>query len=128
MTSLPSRMIFTGSMFKNSKYGSKIEDRRWKMASEMTPSSIFYPPSSYSTGHRAAFLCDMRLKFVAEFFYKRCRRHGRGIAEWTNRIAHDVAADVENQIEIGFFALAMFDAVKNLFHPVAALTARAALA
>ena len=70
----------------------------------------------------------MRFKFVAEFLDKCRRGHCRGIAERTNRIAHDVAADVENQIEIGFFALAMFDAVKNLFHPMAAFAAGTALA
>src|SRR5882724_7838334 len=121
-------VIFTGSMFKNSKYGSKIEDRCWKMASKMMPFSIFYPPSSYSMGHRAPFLCDVRFKFAAKLAYECARRPGGGITEGADRVARDVARDVENQIQITLFALAIFDPVQNLLHPVAAFAAWAALA
>ena len=61
------------------------------------------------------------------FFDKRRRRHRRRVAKRTDRIAHDVAADVENQIEIVLVAFAMLDAVKNLFHPVTAFAAWTAL-
>ena len=48
----------------------------------------------------AALLRDMLLELFAILFDKRRRRHRRGVAKGTDRIAHDVAADVENQIQI----------------------------
>src|SRR5206468_2945315 len=92
--------------------------------------SIAPPPITPSllSRYRAALFRNMRFKLVAVFLDKRCRRHSCRIAERTNRIPHDVAADVENQIEIALLARAVLDAVKNLFHPVTAFAARAALA
>ena len=52
----------------------------------------------------------MRFKLVAVFLDKRCRRHSCRIAERTNRIPHDVTADVENQIEIALLARSVLDA------------------
>ena len=70
----------------------------------------------------------MRFEFVPIFFYERCGRHGGGIAKGTDRITHDIAADVENEIHIAFIALPVLDAPEDLFHPVTTFAARAALA
>src|ERR1043166_3626161 len=70
----------------------------------------------------------MRFEFVAKFVYESRRGHCRRIAEGADRVAHDVAADVQNQLEIARFTFAIFNAVKNLFHPVAAFPTWAALA
>src|SRR5262245_56128607 len=69
----------------------------------------------------------MGFELVAKFADERPRRPGSGIAERANRIASDVAGDVENKIQITLFAVAVLNAVKNFFHPVAALAAWAAL-
>ena len=81
-----------------------------------------------SVSYRAASIDNVLLKFIPIFFYKGCGRHGGGIAKWTDRITHDVAADVENEIHVAFIALAVLDAPEDFFHPVATLAARAALA
>src|SRR5574341_22748 len=96
------------------------------IASKKMPSSILYPPSSCSS-YRASLLGDMRFELVAVFSDKRCRRHRRGVAERADRVAHDVGADVEDQIQIASLPFAILDAVKNLFHPVTSFAARAAL-
>src|SRR5215467_1823107 len=90
------------------------------------------PPFHYSIipllhSHRASLFLDVRFEFVAIFLNKRCCGHRRRITEWANRIAHDVAADIENEIEIALLALALLDAAKNFFHPVTAFAARSAL-
>src|SRR4030095_105779 len=77
--------------------------------------------------YHAAFLRDVFLKFFAILFYKRRRRHCRRVAKRTDGVAHDIVADVENKTEIALVALALFSAAKNLFHPVTAFAARAAL-
>jgi hypothetical protein len=90
---------------------------------------LIIPTLHYSNScpYRAASVDNVLRKFIPIFFYEGRGRHGRGIAKRTDGITHNVAADVENQIHIVFVALAMLDAVKNFFHPVAALAAGTAL-
>src|SRR5215471_15175315 len=90
------------------------------------------PPFHYSIipllhSHRAFLFLDVPFEFVPIFVDKRRRGHGCGVPEWANRIAHDVAADIENEIEIALLAFALLDAAKNFFHPVTAFAARSAL-
>ena len=81
-----------------------------------------------SVSYRAASLDNVLLKFIPIFFYEGCGRHGGGIAKWTDRIAHNVAADIENEVHVALVTVTMLDAVKNFFHPVTTFPARAALA
>src|SRR5262245_15381073 len=97
------------------------------MVNKTAPSSILYPPSSDSACNRASFLSHMRLELVAKLADERARRPGSGIAERANRVARDIPGDVENQIQITFFAVTILNAVKNFLHPVAAFATWAAL-
>ena len=81
-----------------------------------------------SVSYRAASLDNVLLKFIPVFLYEGCGRHSRGIAKRTDRITHNVAADVENDIHVAFVAVSMFDTMEDFLHPVATLSARAALA
>src|SRR4030095_8468298 len=124
-TSLPSMVIFTGSI------GEAWSDGVLEKRSIAFHPSLHYsntPLPHFSVSYRASFLRDMGFELVAIFFDERPRRHRRGIAERADRVAHDVAANVEDQIEIFLLAFAMLDAVKNFFHPVAAFPAWTALA
>src|ERR1043166_8153366 len=82
----------------------------------------------YSILYCAFLLCDVRFKLIAKFFNECRRGHGCRIAEETDRVAHDIAAYVEDQIKIARFPFTILDAVKDLFHPMATFAARAALA
>src|SRR5215471_881809 len=116
LTSLPSIVSLIGS----------IKTRRllcwsggvWSVVKPINPVLQYY---------RAPLLHDVRLKLFAILFNKCRRRHRRGVAKGTNGVAHNVAADVENQIEIVLLSLTLLNAVKDLFHPVASFAARAAL-
>src|SRR5215470_5692490 len=77
--------------------------------------------------YRTPLLHDVRLKLFTILFNKCRRGHRRGVAKGTNGVAHNVAADVENQIEIVLVSFTLLNAVKDLFHPVASFAARAAL-
>src|SRR4030095_15440126 len=121
-TSRPSIMMFTGSIIEDWSNG-MLEC--WTIVPRP---SLHYSRTPSLHSHRAALFRNVRFKLVAVFLDKRRRRHGRRIAERTNRIPHDIATDVENQIEIALLARAVLDAAKNLFHPVTAFAARAALA
>src|ERR671918_1138322 len=98
------------------------------MIEDRYPQSSILDLQSLLRSHGAALLRYVLLKLFPVLFYERRRRHGRGISKGTNRVAHDVAADVENQIEITASARARLDPVENFFHPVTALAAGAALA
>src|SRR6188508_2597226 len=78
--------------------------------------------------HRASPRRDMCVEFITEFFDKRRRWHCRRITKGADGISHNVAADVENQIQIRRVPFTMFNAVKNFFHPVATFAAWTALA
>src|SRR5919109_1596996 len=122
VTSLPSILIFTGSIFEDWSNGAL---EYWSIA----PHPPLHHSSTPSLHSCSAFLFrNMRVKLVSVLLDKCRRGHRRCIAERANRIAHDVAADVENQIEIVSFSVATFDPVKNLFHPVTAFAAGTALA
>ena len=87
------------------------------------------PSVQYSIlSERTAPVGDMRFELLSVFPNERACRHGRGVAKRADRITHDVAADVKNQIQVAGLAVAMLETVKNLFHPVTAFAARAALA
>src|SRR5262245_3357071 len=123
-TSLPSMVIFTGSIGEDCGDG-VLEN--WSIA--------LHPSLHYSNttllhvlvSYRASLLGDVRFEFVAKLADKCARRPGSGVAERANRVARDVAGDVENQIQITFFAVTILNAVKDFLHPVAALAAWAAL-
>src|SRR5690348_12127300 len=95
--SWPSTMILTGSI-KIKEWNVGILGR-WNIDFR-SPPSLQYSSTRLSHSHRAFLFLDVCLEFVAIFLDKRRRRHGRCVTEWTNRIAHDVAADIKNQIEI----------------------------
>src|SRR6476620_5308970 len=119
-TSLPSMVIFTGSMnliFMSGRPCVLVRPNR--ADTQVRPYGLL--------SHRAPFLCDVRFEFAAKLAYKCARRPGGGITEGADRVARDVARDVENQIQITLFALAIFDPVQNLLHPVAAFPAWAEL-
>src|SRR5919197_1585793 len=98
------------------------------VVSTSLPSIVSLTGSIRLISHRAALLRDVLLKLCAIFLYKGRRGHRRRVAKGADRIAHDVAADVKNEIEIACFALAVFNAMTNFFHPVTALATRATLA
>src|ERR1051325_9610259 len=100
-----------------------IEDRPGAL-----PSSMFHSRFSCLICQRTSLLRDVRVELIAEFFDKCRRGHCRRVPEGADRISHNVAADVENQIQIRRFPLTVFDAVKNFFHPVTTLATRTALA
>src|ERR1044071_4934428 len=124
MTSLPSMVIFTGSINLIYYVGATCVVARPNGAGTQVRPYGFYGLLS----HRAPLLCDVRFKFAAKLAYECARRPGSGITEGADRVARDVARDVENQIQVTLFALAIFDPMQNLLHPVAAFAAWAALA
>ena len=72
----------------------KVEDRGSTIEDRVGANAIIDPllPHIPASVH---FLCrDVSFKLVAKLSDKRRRRHRRGIAEGTNRIAHNVAADI----------------------------------
>src|ERR1051325_6612118 len=118
-TSLPSMLIFTRSI--------KTQLECWNhgiLEYCASPHHSTIPLFRSSILNRAFLLCDMRFKLITKFFYKCSRGHGCRIAEGTDRVAHDIAAYVEDQIKIAGFPFTILDAMKNLFHPVATLAAR----
>src|SRR5262245_13021052 len=96
-----------------------MEDRN-PLSSIVDFRSSLYAHCAFPRGH-------VRFELVAVLADECARWPGSGIAERANRVARDVAGDVENQIQIIFFAVAILNAVKNFLHPVAALTAWTAL-
>src|SRR5438552_14256456 len=95
--------------------------------------SIGFKSKHYSStpllhSYNAPFLRDVFFELVAVFFNECRRGHRRRVTKRTDRVAHDVTADVENQLEVSSFPFTVLNAVKNLFHPVAPLAARSALA
>src|SRR5262249_6730667 len=78
--------------------------------------------------YRAPLLRYMSFKLLTILFNKCRRGHRRGVAKGANGVAHNVAADVENQIEIVLVPLTLLNAVKDLFHPVTPFAAGTALA
>src|SRR5918996_950330 len=118
MTSLPSILIFIGSMVL--RRGRPACLPLGRATTQGRPYSLM--------SQRASLFRNVRVKLVSVLFDKRGGRHCRRVAERANRIAHDVTADVENQIEVVLFSITVLDAVKNLFHPVTTFAAGAALA
>src|SRR5262249_19073515 len=103
--------------------GWRIEHRRWRKKIHHRSSIL----DLHSANHRAPLLRYMSFKLLTIFFNKCRRGHRRGVAKWTNCVTHNVAADVENQIEIVLVSLTLLNAVKDLFHPVTPFATRAAL-
>src|SRR5262245_49414131 len=89
--------------------------------------TIQYSITRLLHSQRASLLRDVRFKLFTILFNKSRRGHSRRVAKGTNRVAHNVAADVENQIEIVLVSVTLLNAVKDLFHPVTPFAARAAL-
>ena len=83
-------MIFTGSIVKFGvmEYWSRLECwvRTHHSDHSSTPCTAISLPS-----HRAFPRRDMRFELVAVLSDKRSRRHRRGIAKRTDRIAGDIA-------------------------------------
>src|SRR5512143_2019340 len=107
MTSLPLIVSFTGSMKVPLEYGSVGVMEYWStgfnLAQRSTTPILHYSALLPSITpllrcYCAALLDDMRFEFIPEFLCERRRRHGRGIAEGTNRVTHNVAADIQNKI------------------------------
>src|SRR5215475_159157 len=76
----------------------------------------------------ASLLLDVRFELGAVFLDKSSRRHRGRISERANRIAHNVPADTQDQVQIPHGSLPIFDAAEDLFHPIATLAAGSALA
>ncbi len=94
MTSLPFIVSFTGSRELKNQIGVM---EYWSIGSGIPITPLLqYSIVPSACFHRAAFLLDMRFKLFPEFPNERRRRHRRGIAERTNRVSHDVAADIQN--------------------------------
>src|SRR4030095_8399294 len=112
-TSLPSILSLIGS----------IKTQRlecWSMGVLSYKPILQYSNTPLLHSYRAALLRDVLLKLFAILFYKCRRRHCRGVAKWTNRVAHNVAANIENQFQISLASFALLDPAENLFHPVTA--------
>src|SRR6516165_6432403 len=112
MTSLPWIVSFTGAI-ETLAYWSigVLEECSAPTQYSSTPSLQFF-------SHRASPVYDVRLELISVFFDKRRRRHCRRVTEGANGVPHNVAADVENQIQIRRFSFAVFDPMKDFFHPV----------
>src|ERR1700685_2628571 len=77
---------------------------------------------------RAAAILLVLDDLVAEVLDGRGDRHWYGVAERAERPAHDVAAHVENRLQVGVGALALLEPLQGPHHPVGALAAWRALA
>ncbi len=78
--------------------------------------------------HGAAAFADVRLVLGAEVLDRRQRRRRRGVAERAQRLADDVVADADQQVDVAHLPFAVLDPRQDLVEPVAAFAARRALA
>src|SRR4051812_8621352 len=78
--------------------------------------------------YRAASLADVRFEFGAEVFHRRQRRGCRGVAEGAQRLAGNVVADADEQVDVPHLSFTALDAGEDLVEPVAPFTARSTLA
>src|SRR3954463_2860037 len=79
-------------------------------------------------GHRAAPLADVRFELSAEVLHRRQGRCGGGVAEGAQRLAGNVVADADEQVDVAHLPFTALDAGENLVEPVAPFTTRGALA
>src|SRR5579859_1317909 len=77
---------------------------------------------------RAATVFRVLDELVPEVLDRRLDRADRAVAERAERAAENVVADVEQLVQVGVAALAMFQRVEQLDDPVGALAARRAFA
>ena len=117
------------SMLKMTKISTELRDeRRWRQpaASQCAPTGVF---ARAPVGrHRAAPFAHVRLELGAEVLHRRQRRRRRGVAERAQRLADDVVADADQQVDVAHLPFAALDPGEDLEQPVAALAARRALA
>lgn len=73
-------------------------------------------------------MLDMMLKFVPEFLHRRINGAAGCIPQGAKGAHIDAGGKALDQVQISMGALAVFDAVKDFFEPVAAFAARGALA
>src|SRR4026209_1272029 len=78
--------------------------------------------------HRAAALADVSFELGAEMLHRRQRRCGGSVAERTERLAGDVVADADEQIDVAHLTFAVLDARQDLVQPVSPFTTGSALA
>src|SRR6266536_2587105 len=123
-TSLPSMVSLIGSIKAKNYLGN------WNNGILESWAAPTFHYSNFPLFHSycAPLLRDVLFKLFTILFYESCRRHRRGVPEWANRVAHNVAANVQNQFQISVSPLALLDAVKDLFHPVTPFAAGTALA
>src|SRR5664280_773634 len=69
-----------------------------------------------------------RLKLLAEVLYGRGDTAGRTVAERAERAKQDVAADVQELVDVVLRSLTMLESLHDLFEPERALTTGRALA
>src|ERR1700761_7427 len=77
---------------------------------------------------RAAAVLGVLDDLVPEVLDGRADRHRDGVAQGTERPAHDVAAHVENRLQVLVGAVAVLEPLDGPHQPVGALPARRALA
>src|SRR3954454_16687421 len=78
--------------------------------------------------HRAAPLADMRFELGAEEFHRRQGRGCRGIAEGAQRLAGNVVAAPDEQVDVPHLSFPALDAGEDLVEPVPPFATGRALA
>src|SRR5258705_12829301 len=76
---------------------------------------------------RAAPEARVLLELGAVLRDERAHWHGGGVGERADGVAHHVAGDVEQQVDVRRLGVALFETVQHVLEPARALTARRAL-
>ena len=100
--------------------------RRDQRRHQCAPTSGLAARQSAGTVQRPSRTCASNS--ARKFFTRRQRRRRRGVAERAQRLADDVVADADEQIDVAHLAFAVLDPREDLEQPVAAFAARRALA
>src|SRR6185369_15094073 len=107
---------------------------RWATCSTVSPFStstiwlsIFssiIAPSDFQTAivHGAAVFYEI-FEFIPVFLDKVDYRHGGGVAQCADGVAHDALGDAFQGFDVALLALALADPGDDLVHPVAAFPA-----
>src|SRR5260221_4736304 len=69
----------------------------------------------------------MILELGAILGHERAHRHRGGVGECADGVAHHVARDVEQQVDVGRRRVSLLEAVQDVLEPAGALAARRAL-
>src|SRR6185295_907511 len=77
---------------------------------------------------RTAAEARVLLELGTELRDERAHGHRGGVGQRADRVAHHVAGDVEQQVDVGGLGVPFFEAVQDLLEPARALAAWRALA